>query len=165
MTGPVDRRRLRVADTDRQSAAARLKAAHDEGRLDFGEYDDRLTRAYGAVTYGDLDDLFHDLPAPLAHRVSATSQLSARPPLRPTARPGAVPAARRGVPTALRVLWTIWASIVAVNLVVWLLVSIKNGVPDTFWPMWLLVPGAVLATVTASVMAARRPGEGKRRED
>lgn len=157
MTPPVPGRRgMRVADRDRQAAADRLRAAHDEGRLDFAEYDDRLARAYGAVTYGDLDDLFSDLPAPVPVRPATV-------PVPPTARPGAVPAARRGLPTALRVLWTIWASVVAVNLVVWLLVSIGNGVPDTFWPMWLLVPGAVLAAVTASVTAVRRPG--RRRED
>lgn len=161
MTAPVpDRRGLRAADRDRQAAADRLRAAHDEGRLDFLEYDDRLARAYRAVTYGDLDDLLSDLPTPAPAR-----QLPAPPPVHPAARPGAVPAARRGLPTALRVLWTIWASVVAVNLVVWLLVSIRNGVPDTFWPMWLLVPGAVLAAVTASVMAARRPPPRGRRED
>lgn len=147
---------MRVGDRDRQAAADRLRAAHDEGRLDFAEYDDRLARAYRAVTYGDLDALFTDLPAPVPVRPSTVS---------PAARPGAVPAARRGLPTALRVLWTLWASVVGVNLVVWLLVSIGNGVPDTFWPMWLLVPGAVLAAVTASVLAVRRPSPGERRED
>lgn len=152
-----DRRTLRVADADRASAAGRLKAAHDEGRLDFAEYDDRLARAYQAVTYGDLDDLFGDLPA-------STAVPAVPVPARPAARPGAVPA-RRGMPTALRVLWTIWASVVAVNLVVWLLVSIGNGDPEYFWPMWLLVPGAVLGAVTASVTAARRPGPGGHRED
>jgi hypothetical protein len=152
---------MRAGDADRQAAAARLKTAHDEGRLDFAEYDDRLARAYQAVTYGDLDDLFRDLPSGL---VPVTPVPPARVPARPAARPGTVPA-RRGVPTALRVLWTIWASIVAVNLVVWLLVSIGNGAPDYFWPMWLLVPGAVLGAVTASVMAGRRPGPDGRRED
>jgi hypothetical protein len=151
---------MRAADVDRQAAAARLKAAHDEGRLDFAEYDDRLAQAYRAITYGDLEDLFRDLPAPAPAR-----PVPAPVPRHPAARPGAVPAARRGVPTALRVLWTIWASLVAVNLVVWLLVSLGNGEPDYFWPMWLLVPGAVLAAVTASVMAGRRPGPGERRED
>lgn len=159
MTPPVpDRRGMRAADRDRQAAADRLKAAHDEGRLDFAEYDDRLARAYRAVTYGDLDALFTDLPAPGPVRAGSV-------PVHPADRPGAVPAARRELPTALRVLWTIWACVVAVNLVVWLLVSIGNGVPDSFWPMWLLVPGAVLAVVTASVLAARRPAPGRRRED
>ncbi len=46
---------LRAGDADRQAAADRLRAAHDEGRLDLHEYDRRLAEAYAAVTYGDLD--------------------------------------------------------------------------------------------------------------
>jgi Domain of unknown function (DUF1707) len=150
---------MRVGNVDRQAAADRLKAAHDEGRLGFDEYDDRLGRAYRAVTYGDLDELFTDLPASIPARPVAPT-----PPGRPTLRPGTIPAVR-GVPAPLRVLWTIWASVVAVNLVVWVLVSIGNREADDFWPMWLLVPGAVLAAVTASVMAGRRPPPPERRED
>jgi len=36
----------------------------------------------------------------------------------------------------------------------WLLVSIGNGRPDTFWPMWLGVPGSILAAVTLATRAA-----------
>jgi hypothetical protein len=126
---------MRAGDADRQAAAARLKAAHDEGRLDFAEYDDRLARAYAAQTYVELDALVADLPAAVAPR--------------PTPRV-------RDLPAVLVVLWTVWAAVVGVNLVVWTLVSLGNGRPDTFWPMWLLVPGAVLGVVTAAVRALRR---------
>jgi hypothetical protein len=60
----VERERLRASDGDRQVAADRLRRAHDEGRLDFSEYDSRLAAAYAAGTYGDLDQLLLDLPAP-----------------------------------------------------------------------------------------------------
>jgi hypothetical protein len=43
-------REMRVSDQDRSAAAARLMRAHDEGRLDFAEYDRRLQQAYGWVT-------------------------------------------------------------------------------------------------------------------
>src|SRR4051794_5084093 len=55
-------RDLRVSDLERQAAAQRLGAAWAEGRLDDAEYDRRLTLAYAAVTYRDLDSLFPDLP-------------------------------------------------------------------------------------------------------
>jgi hypothetical protein len=160
VTAP-DRRRLRAADSDRQAAAERLRHALDEGRLDFLEYDDRLARAYRSVTYGDLDDLFADLPgqAPVA---APAPTVPAAPALASRAR---LERAARGMPTGLRVLWTIWLSVVAINLTVWVLVSVGNGRPDTFWPMWLLVPGAVLAAVTAAVRAARGAGNGSRGED
>ena len=57
-------RDLRVSDSERQAAAQRLGAAWAEGRLDDAEYDRRLALAYAAVTYGDLDLLFPDLPGP-----------------------------------------------------------------------------------------------------
>jgi hypothetical protein len=134
----VTGRTLRAADADRQAVADRLRRAHDEGRLGFAEYDERLGRAYAAVTHADLDALVADLPAACP------------------ARPAAAPAPARRLPAALVVLWTGWACLLAVNLVVWTLVSLGNGHPDTFWPVWLLVPGTVLLVVTAAVRAARR---------
>jgi Domain of unknown function (DUF1707) len=141
------RTQLRAADADRQAVADRLLRALEEGRLDLLEYDDRLARAYRSVTYGELTELLADLPAQPPSPV---------PPSPVPPRP-VVPAAR-SLPRALRVLWTIWLSVVSVNLCVWLLVSIGNGRPDTFWPMWLAVPGAVLFAVTTAGRALRRDG-------
>ena len=142
---------MRVSDRDRQAAADRLRVAHDEGRLGFAEYDERLASAYQAVHFADLEPLFSDLPA------SAGVVEPARRPSPPTARaPLTAHPAVRHMPTALKVLWIVWASVVAINLTVWLLVSIGNG-SVYFWPMWLLVPGAVLGVVTAGVGAVRHP--------
>jgi hypothetical protein len=57
-------RYIRVSDAERQGAADRLGAAMADGRLDLTEYDKRLALAYAAVTYGDLEQLFADLPGP-----------------------------------------------------------------------------------------------------
>jgi hypothetical protein len=65
----VERERLRVSDAERQAAAESLGAAFRDGRLDVLEYDDRIARAYGAVTYSDLDRLFTDLPRPAVRTV------------------------------------------------------------------------------------------------
>ena len=62
----VERERLRISDAERQAAAEWLGAAFRDGRLDTYEYDERLGRAYSAMTYGDLDRLFTDLPRPVA---------------------------------------------------------------------------------------------------
>ena len=52
----------------------------------------------------------------------------------------------------------------AINLTVWLLVGVGDGEITYFWPIWLLVPGVVLAGATAAVAAARsgrrEPGQG-----
>jgi hypothetical protein len=145
-----ERDELRASDRDRQTAADRLRAAHDEGRLDFAEYDDRLARAYASVTFGDLDKLFVDLPAAGGGEVA-----HAFPPA-PARRVPAEPSVAAAMPTALKILWTVWAGVMVINLTVWLLVSIGNGGTDYFWPMWLLVPGGALLAVTAGVAAVRR---------
>jgi hypothetical protein len=152
----VERSALRVSDSERQAAVDRLRLAHDEGRLDLEEYDRRLAAAYSSVTYGDLDRLFLDLPA--AGTAAAVHRPSAGVPAPRKAAAVTVPVggvlARQ--PLALKVLWTVYASVVAINLMVWLLVSLGNADPVYFWPMWLLIPGVALGTVTASIDAHRR---------
>ena len=144
-------RQMRISDRDRQAAADRLKAAQEEGRLDFAEYDRRLGLAYGAVTYGDVDELFTDLPtsAPAPVAVRAAAPVAAPRP------PDALATGFAGLPLALKILWTIWATAMAINLTVWTLVGVGNGEITYFWPMWLLVPGAALAAATAITTSVR----------
>jgi hypothetical protein len=141
---------LRAGDADRQAAADRLRAAHDEGRLDLHEYDRRLADAYAAVTYGDLERLFTDLP--VRPSAAPVHPVAARP-----ARAAGAPVARRParLPLALTILWTVWASVVAINVTVWLLVSLAADESVHFWPMWLAVPGVVLGIGTAITMRVR----------
>ncbi len=145
-------RQMRISDRDRQAAADRLKVAQEEGRLDFAEYDRRLGLAYGAVTYGDVDELFADLPmhpaAPVAVRPTA-------PVAAPARQPDALATGFAGLPLALKILWTIWATSMAINLTVWTLVGVGNGEITYFWPMWLLVPGAALLAATAITTSVR----------
>ncbi|SDE68945.1 protein of unknown function [Blastococcus fimeti] len=141
---------LRAGDADRQAAADRLRAAHDEGRLDLHEYDRRLAEAYAAVTYGDLERLFTDLPlrAPAPVHSVASSAAVAR------AAGASVVGRSAGFPLALKILWAVWASVVAINVTVWLLVSLGTG-STYFWPMWLAVPGVVLGIGTTVTMRVR----------
>ena len=53
---------MRAADTDRIQMAQLLTDAAAQGRLQLNEYEDRLTRAYAAQTYDELDRLSADLP-------------------------------------------------------------------------------------------------------
>lgn len=59
----VPDRDKRAADADRQRVAERLRTALDEGRLELGEYDERLQRTYAAKTYAELDPLLADIPS------------------------------------------------------------------------------------------------------
>ncbi|MGW2774646.1 DUF1707 SHOCT-like domain-containing protein [Streptomyces olivaceoviridis] len=55
---------LRASDADRDRVAGILRDALAEGRLDMGEFDERLEAAYKARTYGELAPLIRDLPVP-----------------------------------------------------------------------------------------------------
>jgi hypothetical protein len=59
---PVDPRQLRVSNTDRERVATRLQRASADGRLELDELDQRLSAAYAAKTYADLEPLTRDLP-------------------------------------------------------------------------------------------------------
>jgi DUF1707 SHOCT-like domain len=52
----------RVGTTEREAAVAALNQHWQAGRLDPAEHERRTTAAYAAVTTGDLDALFADLP-------------------------------------------------------------------------------------------------------
>jgi hypothetical protein len=63
--GGADTTNLRVSDAERNEVADRLSRHFSEGRLDQGEFKERLDAAMSAKTQGDLRGLFDDLP-PLA---------------------------------------------------------------------------------------------------
>ncbi|MFJ9774973.1 DUF1707 domain-containing protein [Kitasatospora sp. NPDC101157] len=60
-TTPQPRVEPRAGDADREAVAERLRIAAGEGRIDLGELEERLDRAYAARTYGELDVLVADL--------------------------------------------------------------------------------------------------------
>lgn len=135
---------MRAADADRQQVADRLRAALDEGRLSLAEYDDRVGLAYAARTYADLMQLLADLPPAglKADDVRARAAADAR-------------RRARRLPTALLVLWTIWAGLAAVNVAVWAVTEVTVGGVYP-WPVWVVVPpGVTLLAVTVGVQVIR----------
>lgn len=72
----------RVGDAERSAAIETLNEHWRAGRLDPTEHEARTTRAHGAVTRGDLDALFTDLPAqPLAGSALSKDTASAPGPM------------------------------------------------------------------------------------
>ncbi len=64
MTNLPERREMRISDHERDHAASILRDAAGDGRLDLQELDERLDAVYAAKTYGDLEPITRDLPAP-----------------------------------------------------------------------------------------------------
>jgi DUF1707 SHOCT-like domain len=138
------REEMRAADSDRQYVADRLRAALDEGRLDLGEYDDRLKATYAARTYGELDKVLNDLPGVAPPERSQVA--------RPAAAPGAQPR-RRGHPW----LWAIWSGWVTTSLILFV-IWVLTGAHHTVWPLWVAIPwGAVLLARTIGVIISGDP--------
>jgi len=149
-----DRLDMRASDADRQQVVERLRGALDEGRLKMDEYLERMGLAYEAVTYGDLVPLYRDLP-----EARPVAKGEAAPPPAPAPAPRAE-VVKRGafasLPTPLKVLWTIWATVVSINVVVWVLVSATTAQLIYPWPLWVAGPwGVVLLGVTALVSTIR----------
>src|SRR5215472_14550657 len=83
---PADPRQMRAADTDREHTVEVLRRAAAEGRITFEELDERVSQAYAAKTFADLQAITHDLPRP-----------GITPPA-PAARPAAPPATTAAAP-------------------------------------------------------------------
>jgi hypothetical protein len=148
-----DRRKMRASDADRQEVIDRLRIALDEGRLKIDEYIERMGHASEAVTYGDLAPLTADLPY--------TGPVARRDPPAPAPAPQAPPPVAAqggfaGLPTPLKVLWTIWGTVVAVNVVVWVLVCATTASLVYPWPVWVAGPwGAILLAISVAVSHGR----------
>jgi uncharacterized protein DUF1707 len=142
---------MRAGDSDRQRVADRLRAALDEGRLTLTEYDDRLQRAYAALTYGELDRLIADLPAPAPVVAEATADQ-------------VLPAGRRNATVRwLGHVWYTWARAAVFLTVVWLIPLLFADGIGGYWPVWVLGPwGVVLLLQTVKGLASGAPREHAR---
>jgi hypothetical protein len=58
---------MRAGTTDRQAAVDRLTRHFTDGRLDAGEFDERVGKAYAATHLDELPVLFADLPENESH--------------------------------------------------------------------------------------------------
>jgi hypothetical protein len=103
---------LRASDADREAVAERLRHAAVEGRLDADELEQRLHTAFRARTYGELDGLLADLPAPRLPRE--------RP--RGAARTAFVVALRVAAVLALLTAGVAFAAVAFVWVVMWLVI-------------------------------------------
>ncbi|GAB3353310.1 DUF1707 SHOCT-like domain-containing protein [Modestobacter lapidis] len=140
---------LRASDADRAAVAEVLGAHMSAGRLTVAEYDERLTRAYAARTYGQLGELTSDLPA--------TAPSAAVRPAGPSGAhdPGRTPvqSGTHGTSSCspwhggggLRAAWASWATTAAIVISIWLFTSVASTEWIYPWPIWVIGPwGAVL---------------------
>lgn len=152
---------MRASDDDRAAVADRLRVALDEGRLDLGEYDERLQRAYASKTYGELALLIADLPAPAAPQRSQLAPYAPASVADPAS--GALVSGPDGrYPHATRrwlaETWGSYVSVVAIVVGIWAVSSVMTGELLYFWPGWVAGPwGVVLLVATVGGLASGEP--------
>jgi hypothetical protein len=150
---------LRAADADRAAVASQLGEHMAAGRLSVAEYDERLTRAYAARTYGELAELTRDLPSrPVARRPE--------PAAAPVRSGHGISHAGTwggwaGGPSRLAA-WRNWLAVAVIVLTVWIVSSIGSGELQYPWPIWVIGPwGAVL--LAQSLTSGRNDDDGEQR--
>ncbi len=106
---------IRASDADRERIADRLREAAAEGRLLTHELEQRLTAAFTARTYGELDALVFDLPT---GRLDRRQRSSVTPWIKPAlALAIAIPMAVAMIAVVLFVLtgviatWMLWVGV------------------------------------------------------
>jgi hypothetical protein len=146
----TDNGSLRASDADREAVAELLREAHAEGRLDYGELDERLTQTYAARTHAELARLTADLPRP-DRRAVERARAARREPARPG---GQTPAPRDS--RVLRTAWYAWFCAVAINVVIWAIVSLSSREFIYFWPIWVAGPWGIVLLVSTLFGRDRR---------
>ncbi len=147
---------FRASDVERKIVEQRLNRAHADGQLNLDELDARLAAVWQAKTRSDLAVLTMDLPVVPNQSVPPVSAQ-----VEPVTQPAPRVRRRSGGRTAMRVLTTIWASISALNFVIWLLVSITDLHIQYPWFVWVAGPsGVVLGVIWLSMNGARRNDSG-----
>ncbi len=113
----VDSSGIRVADADRELVAGELREHMMAGRLTSEEFEERVARAYAAVTRAQLDELRADLPMGVA---TIDKELAARHARlrRRLVQEGGGAIGLSGLAVA------IWAA---------------SGASGGFWPAWVIV--------------------------
>jgi hypothetical protein len=125
----VGKEELRASDADRQQIADQLRRAMDNGRLSLHEYDDRLQKAYGAKTYGELAPLVSDLPAERGK----------------PGKPGQ-PQPDRRVPQWVVIMWIPWVAVNLLTLLIWAATG-----AGYFWPFWVAVPWGIALLIPTGI--------------
>jgi hypothetical protein len=137
---------LRAADVDRAAVADVLGAHMSAGRLTVAEFDERLSRAYAAKTYGELDELTADLP-PLEVEKAATPVPAQCRPTHPAMKYADGSAWAGGWDHSHS--WRSWLTTSLIVLTIWAATSLASWEFHYFWPIWVIGPwGAVLLAQT-----------------
>jgi len=130
--------RIRASDADRDRTTALLREHHAAGRLTAEEFADRMDKALGAKTVGELDELLADLPAIDLYQLPDASLRRAPPRSGQSLLPADPDRSARPVKfTPGGVAIGAWGVVTAALVAIWAVTAVI-GV-GTWFPWWALV--------------------------
>ncbi|MEU8900883.1 DUF1707 domain-containing protein [Nocardia sp. NPDC048505] len=116
----------RASDAERDEIVRQLGRHLAEGRLDLGEYDQRVAQVYATALREELTAVLADLPKESSGFTKKQSG--------------------QRIPIWQRIEAGSWFGVSLLVLVIWAAISIGVGEFTYFWPIWVIGPwGAVLA--------------------
>lgn len=141
----MERSQLRAGDDDRDATIKVLREAFAEGRLTDTEFDERLSRAHTAQTFGDLDQLTADLPV---------GEVEVASPVPPSE------VADTKLRRDMRSAWASWLGVGALMNVIWFATWMGNGPAPYYWPIWVMGPWGAGMLIWTLSSKAERSGDG-----
>ncbi|NLG54139.1 MAG: DUF1707 domain-containing protein [Rhodococcus sp.] len=132
MTSPIGRsaqQNYRPSDAERQQVIDELTRHVTAGRLSVTEFDDRADQVYKSVTRSRVQRVLEDLPE------------------LPEPLPPVGVRSRFQVPLHLKIEWTVWFSLSAINLVIWGILALTVDGSVYPWPIWVIAPWGTLLTI------------------
>jgi hypothetical protein len=144
----------RVGNTEREAAIAALNQHWQAGRLDPAEHERRTTAAYAAVTRGDLDALFADLPG--GDPATRSTAAPAPPPGEVVAAPSQPAQIAPQTGTGLFPAGSWIAEHRDVLMGVTPFVALALFFATKWWPWFLLIPAAGVVLYSGDDRARRR---------
>jgi hypothetical protein len=136
---------IRASDSDREVVVGALRDAYTAGRITMEEFDERMSAAYAARTWGDLRKLTVDLPVqPIlggdvpGRRLPSADLPTGRLPSYP---PRVNPPPARGGPRRRR-----HPAAILIPLMVWVLIAVRSTTPSA--------DSTILAVITIGLVVA-----------
>jgi hypothetical protein len=144
-------REMRIGSPERTALSEILRGSVDQDYIDLEEYEKRVDVLMAAKTWGEAEVVLRDLPA--YQRVLKAQE------------DAFVPEKQR---TPEWVKW-LWAGItIPIGIVtgIWAFVYFLSGSHQYLWPIWVVIPLGVVATVlTVAERFIMRPAEERRRKE
>jgi hypothetical protein len=144
-------RELRVGNAERASLTEILRSAVDQGYIDLEEYEKRVDILMAAKTVGETEVVLADLPS---YQRVLQAQADAHVP------------EKLHTPEWIKWLWAGVSIPIGIVTGVWAFVFFLSGSHQYFWPIWVVIPlGVVASVLTVAERKIIRPAEERKRRE